>query len=65
MNSADISIENYGSIILFRMNTTAAFAWVIENVQQEAQFFGDALAVEHRYAQNLVVGMRADGLVLS
>jgi len=61
----DISIENHGSIFLFRINSPAAQAWISENVQDDAQFFGDALVVEWRYAQNLAAGMQADGLVLS
>lgn len=61
----DISIENHGSIFLFRINSPAAHAWVSENVQDDAQFFGDALVVEHRYAADLAAGMREDGLVIS
>jgi hypothetical protein len=65
MNSPDFSIENHGSIVLFRMNTPEASAWVSENVESDALFFGDALVVEHRYAQDLASGMQADGLVLA
>ena len=61
----DISIENHGSIFLFRMNTRAAAEWVSQHVQDDAQFFGDALVVEHRYAADLAAGMRGDGMVLS
>jgi hypothetical protein len=62
--TVDFSIENHGSIFLFRMNTPAAKAWVSENVQDDAQFFGDALVVEWRYAKDLAAGMQANGLVL-
>jgi len=61
----DISIENHGSIFLFRLNTQAASDWVSENVQRDAQFFGDALVVEPRYARELASGMLADGLVVA
>jgi hypothetical protein len=64
MNSPDFSVENHASIFLFRMNTPAAAEWVSENVQSDAQFFGDALVVEHRYAQDLAEGMAESGLVL-
>ncbi len=63
--NADISIENHGTIFLFRLNTPAAAEWVSENVQSDAQFFGDALVVEHRYAQDLAAGMSEAGLVLA
>ena len=65
MNSPDISIENHGTIFLFRLNTSAAVEWVSQNVQEDAQFFGDALVVEHRYARNIAAGMVADGLVIA
>jgi hypothetical protein len=61
----DISIENHGTIFLFRLNTPSAAEWVSQNVQEDAQFFCDALAVEHRYARDLAAAMAADGLVLA
>ena len=61
----DISIENHGTIFLFRLNTSAAAEWVSQNVQEDAQFFGDALVVEHRYARDVAAGMLADGLVIA
>jgi hypothetical protein len=61
----DFSVENHGSLFLFRMNTAAARQWVHDNVEDDAQFFCDALVVEHRYAANLAEGMRGDGLVLA
>jgi len=60
----DISIENHGTIFLFRLNTQAATEWVEEHVQSDAQFFGDALVVEHRYARDLATAAVADGLAV-
>ena len=65
VSAPDFQVENHGSIFLFRMNTPAAQAWVSENVQDDAQFFGDALVVEHTYARGLAAGIIADGLVLA
>ncbi len=61
----DISIENHGTIFLFRLNTQAATEWVEERVQSDAQFFGDALVVEHRYARDLATAAVADGLAVA
>ncbi len=61
----DISIENHGTIFLFRLNTQAATEWVEEHVQSDAQFFGDALVVEHRYARDLATAAVADGLAVA
>jgi hypothetical protein len=61
----DFAVENHSSIFLFRMNTPAAVEWVSQNVQEDAQFFGDALVVEHRYIADIVAGIQNDGLAVS
>jgi len=38
--------------------------WIDEHVQDDAQWFGHALIVEHRYAWGLAQGMKDEGLVL-
>jgi hypothetical protein len=63
--TVDFSIENHGSIFLFRMNTPAAQAWVSDNVQDDPQFFGDALVVEWRYAHDLARGIVESGLAVA
>ena len=60
----DITIQNHGSIVLFAPLTEAAREWLDMNVQDDAQWFAGALAVEHRYAGDLANGMMADGLVV-
>ncbi len=59
---ADVQIENHGSVFLVRPLTNAATAWLDENIDCEAQYFGGALVVEHRYIADIAEGMRADGL---
>ena len=60
----DFLFEDHFSLILFRMVTPAASQWVDENVSEDAQFFGDALVVEPRYARDLINGIMAAGLVV-
>ena len=50
---------NEGSIILFEPLTDAARSWWTDNVDPEAQTFGNAYAVEHRYAGDIVEGIKA------
>jgi hypothetical protein len=57
----DVNVTNHGSLLLFALLTNAAKDWVEENVA-EPQWFGYHLVCEHRYAADLVAGMRADGL---
>jgi hypothetical protein len=61
----DVHVRNEGAIFLFTPITPRAKQWIAANVQSEAQWFGQALVVEHRYALGLAVGMRDAGLVLS
>jgi hypothetical protein len=56
----DIEVENHGSIFLFRPLTNAGSEWLNENT--DGQWFGNALAVEHRYAFDLAQGAIDDGL---
>jgi hypothetical protein len=60
----DVTVENHGSLMLFRLHTADAEEWVTEHVPAEAQFFGNALVVEPRYARDIADGMQGDGLVL-
>jgi hypothetical protein len=60
----DVEIQNHGSLFLFYLNTTEAKAWVSENVSHERTYFGNALAVELRYARDLAAGMVNDGLTV-
>jgi hypothetical protein len=60
----DVTVENHGSIFLVRPLTDAAKTWIKENVDPEAQYHGDALAVEHKYIQDIVDGMIENGLMV-
>jgi hypothetical protein len=62
MNSVDALVSEHGSIYLVRPMSDAANAWIDENVQDDAQWFGHSLAVEHRYILALIEGMQASGL---
>ncbi len=58
----DVYIENQGAIFLVRPVSAAALAWISEYVADDAHWFGNALAVEHRFIADLVLGMIAAGL---
>jgi len=61
----DVEVENAGGIFLFQPRTQAGREWINENVAEEVTWFGSALVVEPRYAENLVRGMQGDGLVVA
>ena len=38
--------------------------WLTENVGDDAMYLGRSLAVEHRYVEDLVMGLRENGFAL-
>lgn len=60
----DVIVSNEGSLFTFTLKTSAARAWVEENVQLEGwQWLGTrTFAVDHRYADQLAAGMQDAGL---
>lgn len=60
----DVLIRNEGTLFLFCPFTVRAKAWIAEHVQPDAQWFGKALVVEHRFAWGLAQGMKDAGLIL-
>ena len=61
----DVLVCNEGTVFLFYPLTSRGREWVEENVQPDAQWFGNTLVVEHRYAWGLAQGMKDTGLVLA
>lgn len=58
---ADFRIENHGSLSLCRPLNGDAREHLRDNVGDEAQFLGDACAVEPRYVDGLVEGLIGNG----
>jgi hypothetical protein len=56
LRDPDVVVRNEGSIFLFQPFTSRANTWITEHVQADAQWFGAALVVEHRYAIELAKG---------
>jgi hypothetical protein len=63
--SIDFVCENHGSVFLLRPVSPAAISWLSENISDDTQFFGSALAVENRYVWAILVGIQDDGLAVS
>ncbi len=57
----DYHVEDHGTIFLIRPQNAAAHEHLEENVADDAIWLGNALAVEHRYIENLVLGLRDNG----
>jgi|SRR5579862_1273185 len=61
----DISVENHGSIFLLRPISSVGQAWLQENViAEETRIFCNAVVCEPRYVIDIVLGARAEGVVV-
>jgi len=58
----DLLVRDEGSIFLLVPVTPAGQEWVDEHIPADAQTFGKAIVVEHRYIADIVNGALADGL---
>jgi len=65
MKAIDFEVENCGTLFLLRPQTQIAEAWVNDNLPEDAQRFGYAVVVEHRYIGDIVQGIQNDGLTVA
>lgn len=65
MQKLDFSVENHGTIYLLRPRSQAAEAWVDDNLPRDVMYFGDAVAIEHRYIGDIADGIINDGLSIA
>lgn len=62
----DLELQEEGTIVLFHPRTDRGASWICDNVDlTEAQFFGQALAVEPGFAAGIAEGATRDGLVIT
>lgn len=61
----DFTVQNEGSIFLLHPDTQAAQDWISEHIPPDAQRFGNAVTIEHRYICDILDGVRVDGLEVS
>lgn len=61
--TADILVDDQGSVVRFKAGSSRGKAWFSENVEAESwQYLGGWLCVDHRMAQALVDGIESEGL---
>jgi len=58
----DFAVRGEGTIWLFTPQSAAAFDFLSEHIQEDAQYFGPSLVVEHRFVYELLIGLREHGL---
>ena len=60
----DFRCENHGSIFLLYPLSESAQSWIEENLPSDAQWFGNAVAIEHRYIWPVLDGIQNDGMAV-
>jgi hypothetical protein len=63
--AADFVVSGGGSVYLVHPLTNDARTHLLRVVGEEAQFLGNAVAVEHRYIEDFVVALAADGFTVA
>ena len=58
----DFIVRDEGTVWLFTPLTPAALQFLSEHIQENARYFGDSLAVEHRCVEEFLHGLRKHGL---
>jgi hypothetical protein len=61
----DFRCENHGSLFLLFPCTESAHSWIEEHLPTVAQWFGNAVVIEHRYVWAILEGIQNDGLAVS
>ena len=63
---SDVTVTDGGSIILLQPNTPEAESWIEDNIGQDNGFqpYWPTATCEHRYADDIIDGMMADGLTV-
>jgi len=64
MSDPDLGVSFDGSLYLLSPLTDVGAEWIFEHIPEDAQTWGDAVVVEHRYIFDIVEGAQADGLTV-
>ena len=58
----DLRFENHGSIVKMTPESPAGQEWIDANIPEDAMMLGDSVCIEHRYAEDIILGAQNDGL---
>ena len=62
MDAPDFIFSSHGGVTLQYPASEAAREWISEHIPEDAEYFGDAVAIEPRYAGDILDGAAGDGL---
>ena len=62
---SDFRCENHGSLFLLFPLTPLAHSWIQDHLPEDAQWFGNAVVIEHRYIWTILSGIQDAGLAVA
>jgi hypothetical protein len=66
LGDPDATVANHGTIYVLTPITRAAQIWVDSHIDKDAMRWGPkGIVVEHRYIDDILVGMNEEGLTVS
>ena len=60
----DFTVNDQGSIVLLMPENDNARVWIDQNIGDDITWWGGAVAIEHRYADDILTGIQRDGLTI-
>ena len=63
--TADLHLDNHGTISVLYPATPAADSWVEDHLPAAAIFWGTGVVIEHRFVRDIVVGIVEAGLAIA
>lgn len=62
---SDFTLRDEGTIFLLSPASASGWEWVEQFIPSNAQWWGVAVVVEHRYIEDIKAGIKRDGLTLT
>ncbi len=60
----DVAIHNHGTIVVIVPETPAAREWCADNLGPDVLRWGDGIACEPRYVEDIADGLQAEGFTV-
>lgn len=58
----DLRFVSHGTFVLMHPLTTKGRKWASAKIRDDAMRLGDAVAIEHRFAEDIIEGAQRDGM---
>lgn len=60
--NTDFTVADHGTVVLLTPESDEALSWIEDYLNKDRMTLGTAVVVEHRYIEDILAGIRSDGL---